>query len=184
MVEFRRKREGKTNYKKRLNLLLGEKPRIVIRKSLKNITVQIMKYTPDGDIIVIGANSKELEKKFGWKFPRSNLPAAYLTGYLLGKKAIKKNIKDAILDIGLTNSIKGSKIYSALKGVLDAGLNVPCSKEMLPNEDSIKGAKIVDYAKKLLERGKYDKIFSSCVKKGIKVEDLPKHFEEVKGKIN
>jgi large subunit ribosomal protein L18 len=183
-IEYRRKREGKTNYKTRLNLLLGNKPRLVIRKTLKNIIVQIIEYDEDGDNIIVGANSKELEKKFDWKFSRSNIPAAYLTGYLLGKKSIKKNVKEAILDIGLENSVNGSKLYAALKGVLDAGMNIPCSKDILPKDDVIKGTKIVDYAKKLSEKGDYKKRFSSYIKKGVKTEDLPKYFEEVKSKIN
>jgi large subunit ribosomal protein L18 len=183
-IEYRRKREGKTNYKKRLNLLLNDKPRLIIRKTLKNIIIQIVKYEEDGDKIIVGVNSKELEKTFEWKFSRNNIPASYLTGYMLGKKAIKKDIKEAILDIGLEDSVKGSKLYSALKGVLDAGLKIPCSKDILPGDDVIKGKNIVDYAKKLSEKGDYEKIFSSYVKKGIKVEDLPKHFEEVKKKID
>jgi large subunit ribosomal protein L18 len=34
-MPFRRRREGKTNYTKRLKLLLSRKPRLVVRKSLK-----------------------------------------------------------------------------------------------------------------------------------------------------
>ena len=44
-IKFRRKREGKTDYRKRLKLLLGGKPRLVVRKSLKNITAQIAVYS-------------------------------------------------------------------------------------------------------------------------------------------
>jgi len=184
-VDFRRKREGKTDYRKRLRLLLGNKPRLVINLSLKNITAQIAEYHEDGDKITASASSKEIEKKFGWKASRSNLPAAYLTGYLVGKKAIKNGLKEAILDIGLLNSVKGGKIYSALKGALDAGLNIPCSKEILPDDDSIKGKHISDYASKLSKEDnkKYEKVFSLYIKKGIKPEELPKYFEETKKKI-
>lgn len=183
-VEFRRKREGKTDYKKRLNLLLNEKPRLIIRKSLKNITIQIVEYNEKGDKILVSADSKELEKTFGWKAGRTNLPAAYLTGYLVGKKAVKKGVKGAILDIGLGKSVKGGRLYAALKGVLDAGLNVPCSEDIFPNEDALKGIHIVNYAQKLIKEGKYERIFSSYVKKGIKAEDMPKYFEETKKKID
>ena len=182
-VEFKRKRQGKTNYKKRLGLLLKNKPRLVVRTSLKNITIQITEYNKDGDKILVSVSSKELEKKFGWKYSKNNLPAAYLTGYLLGKKAIKLGLKEAILDIGLKKSVKGNKIYSALKGVLDAGINIPCSKDIFPSEESIKGEHIANYAKKLSDQDKYKKIFSGYIKKGIKAEDLPKYFEEIKKKI-
>ncbi len=183
-IEFRRKREGKTDYKKRLNLLLNKKLRLIIRISLKNINVQIVEYNETGDKILVSANSKELEKKFGWEAGRNNLPASYLTGYLIGKKAVKRGIKDAILDIGLGKSVKGGRLYSALKGVLDAGLNVPCSEDIFPSDESIKGAHISNYAQKLIKEGKYEKIFSSYIKKSIKAEDIPKYFEEAKKKID
>jgi large subunit ribosomal protein L18 len=155
--EFRRKKEGKTNYKKRLNLLISKKPRLVIRKSLKNIIVQIIEYAPDGDKVIVGANSKELEKKFEWKTGRSNIPAAYLTGYLLGKKANKESIKEAILDLGLNEGAKGGKFYAALKGVLDAGIEIPHSENILPSEERLNGSHIS--------------------------EEISKSFEEIKKKI-
>lgn len=182
-IEFRRKREGKTNYKKRLTLLLSGKNRLVIRKTLKNINIQIVEYHKDGDKIIASANSKELEKKFGWKAGRSNIPASYLTGYLLGKKAIKIGVKEAILDMGFANNVKKNKIYTALKGVIDAGLKVPCNENIFPSEDVLKGIHIQNYAKKLLQDEKYDSVFSSYKKKGIKADDLPIIFEEIKKKI-
>jgi large subunit ribosomal protein L18 len=182
-TNFRRKREGKTNYKKRLSLLLNEKLRLVIRKSLKNIVVQLVDYSVDGDKVVVGASSKELEK-LGWIFSRNSVSASYLTGYLLGKKAAKRDIKEAVLDLGLSQTVKGGKLYSALKGVLDTGVKVAHSEEILPDEKKIKGNHIVEYAKKLSESGRYEKVFSGYAKKGIKAEDISKVFDEVKGKIN
>ena len=183
-LDFRRRREGKTNYKKRLALLKSEKIRLVIRKSLKHIIIQLVEYNEKGDKILVGANSKELEK-LGWKAEGSNLPAAYLTGYLMGKKAAKKNIKEAILDTGLASCIKGCKIYAALKGAVDAGLKMPYSKDVLPSDEKIKGKHIADYANKLLkeDKQKYDKIFSRYAKLGIKPEEITNHFEEIKKKI-
>jgi large subunit ribosomal protein L18 len=183
-VNFRRKREGKTNYKKRLSLLLSKKPRLIINKSLKNINLQIANYSDNGDIVVVSANSKELEKKFDWKFSKTNLSACYLTGYLLGKKAIKKNIKQAILDIGLATSVKGSRLYASLKGAIDAGLNVPVGNDIFPSEDSIKGIHIQKYAELLKKENKYEKTFSSYIKKGIDATNLPNVFEETKTKID
>jgi large subunit ribosomal protein L18 len=184
-LEFRRKREGKTDYKKRLKLLLGRKTRLVIRISLKNIVAQLVDYNEKGDKIIVGASSKEIEKKFGWKANRNNLPAAYLTGLLIGKKAVKMGLKEAILDLGLVDSVKGGKVYAAVNGVIDAGLNIPVSEEILPDKKSVEGAHIADYAKKLLkdDKTKYEKIFSSYIKNGIKPEELPKYFEETKKKI-
>lgn len=155
LVPFKRRREGKTNYRKRLALLKSKKTRLVIRRSLSNISVQFINFVPEGDQTVAEANSTEL-KKLGW-VRTGNVPASYLTGLLAGKKAKNKKIEEAVLDIGLQISTKGSRIYAALKGVLDSGIKVPCSEEILPSEDRIRGKHIS--------------------------KDLEKQFDEVKNKI-
>lgn len=152
---FKRRMKKKTSYKKRLALLKSEKTRLVIRKSLSNISVQFINFKPNGDETIASAVSTEL-KKFGWN-RTGNIPAAYLTGLLAGKKAKEKSIKEAVLDFGLQTSTKGSRIYAALKGVLDSGINVPHSKDILPSDDRIKGKHIS--------------------------EEIIKQFEEVKNKI-
>ncbi len=128
---YRRKMEGKTDYKKRLLLLKSRKPRLVIRKSLRNIQLQLVSYSKNGDRILISSHSNQL-KKFGWKHHNGNLSSAYLTGLILSLKANSKNIKEAVLDLGLNRSVKGSVLYSALKGATETGLNVSHSKEILP----------------------------------------------------
>lgn len=133
---YRRKKEGKTDYKKRLLLLKSRKPRLVIRKSLKNMQLQLISYSKDGDRVLISSHSNQLTK-FGWKHHCGNLSSAYLTGLMLGLKAKSKNIKDAVLDLGLNRSAKGSALYAALKGAADGGLNVPHSKEILPDGKKI-----------------------------------------------
>ena len=142
----RRRREGKTNYKTRLKLLESGKPRLVVRKSLKNITAQIIAYKPAGDKIEVAVHSKEL-KNLGWTFSNNNLPAAYLVGLLVGKKALSKKVSNVILDLGLNTSTKGSKVYAVLKGVVDAGLNIPYSDSNLPSNDRIAGKHIELYRK-------------------------------------
>ena len=57
-----------------------------------------------------------------------NTSGAYLTGFLLGKKAVAEGIELAVLDIGLKSALKGAKIFAVLKGAVNAGLNVPYSK--------------------------------------------------------
>lgn len=181
-VPYRRKREGKTNYKKRLKLLLSNKPRLVIRPFLQNISAQIVEYHPEGDKTILAAHSRELEK-FDWKFNKGNIPAAYLTGLLLGKKATKKNIKEAILDIGLYTPTKGSRIFACLKGAIDAGISVPFSENILPNKERISGQHIVKYAESSKATEKYQKIFSDYIKKNLDISQMSKIFEEVKNKI-
>lgn len=180
IVEYRRKREGRTNYKKRLKLLASNKLRLVIRKSLKNITSQLVEYDINGDRIVLGASSKELEKKFNWQFNRDNMPAAYLTGLLLGIKANKKGIKKAILDLGLNKSVKGGKVYALLKGALDAGLEIPHSKDVLPSDDVVKGCNIIKYCSLLKKSNIF---FSNYKKYNLNISELPKIVEQIKKKI-
>ncbi|MEM3513967.1 MAG: hypothetical protein QW495_01365 [Candidatus Hadarchaeum sp.] len=59
-VEFRRKREGRTDYRYRLKLLRSRKLRLVVRVSLRHISAQIMKFSPTGDLVLVSAHSKQL----------------------------------------------------------------------------------------------------------------------------
>jgi len=145
-IPERRKREGKTDYKKRLHLLLAKKPRLVVRLTNKKIIVQIITYQAKGDVVEVDVTSTTLKKQ-GWNHSFKNIPAAYLTGYLAGKKALEKNIKEAILDLGFKSPIKGNKIYACLKGAIDAGLDIPHSPEIFPSEERISGKHIQDYKK-------------------------------------
>jgi large subunit ribosomal protein L18 len=159
-IPYKRKREGKTNYRKRLCLLLSKKPRVVIRITNKKIITQLIDFKTSGDKVIVGVDSSAL-KKLGWNFSMKNLPAAYLTGFLLGKKALQKNIKEAVPDLGFKAPIKGNKVYACLKGALDAGLNIPHSKEVFPSEDRISGKHIqnknvANQFKKIIDKIKND----------------------------
>ena len=114
-------------------------PRFVIRKSLKNISVQLIEYIPQGDKVLAAATTQELEKKYGWNAAKRNTSSAYMAGYLLGKKAQKQNIKKAVADIGLHAITKNSILFSCLKGAVDAGLDIPHSDDLIPPMDRIQG---------------------------------------------
>lgn len=184
-VPFRRRREGKTDYRKRLKLLLSGKLRLVIRKTLNNIICQIVEYDPKGDRVLITVHSKVLAKKFGWKAYRGNIPTAYLTGLVLGYEALKRNIKEAILDLGRQVPFKGGRLFAALKGCIDAGLKVPHGDGIFPSEERIRGEHIAKYAEllKKTDPEKYKRQFSRYLKNNLLPEELPRHFEEVKKKI-
>ena len=174
-MPFKRRLEKKTNYKKRLALLLSEKPRLVIRRTLKHMKIQIVNYEPDGDKTVVSATTQELEK-LGWKYSTSNIPAAYLAGLLIGQKAKKKKIKDLVIDFGPQIVLKGSRLYATVKGVIDSGIEVPCSDDVFPSEDRLKGENIVKYSK---EKGDTYKIQFSKVKPDKMVEDFGKVKEKI-----
>ncbi|MBW2971313.1 50S ribosomal protein L18 [Candidatus Woesearchaeota archaeon] len=182
-VGFRRKREGKTNYRRRLKLVKGRKLRLVVRPSSKNIVVQLVEYNEAGDRVIVSAHSKEIVK-MGWKANCGNLPTAYLVGLLVGKKSAAKGLKDAVLDIGMGSPVNSSRYFAALKGAVDAGLDIRHSEEVLPSDDRISGKHIADYAKQLVkEKEVYNKRFSSYLKKNLKPEELEKHFKDIKVKV-
>ena len=136
-VKYRRKKEGKTNYNKRLRMLKGEKVRLVVRKSLKYITAQLIKYEDDGDKTLITVSSKELAK-YGWKNYSRNIPAAYLVGFLIGKRA---KVKEAVFDIGLNNT-NSTILFAILRGAVDAGMNIPHSEDLYPKTERVEGKHI------------------------------------------
>lgn len=164
---FRRRDAGKTNYHRRLKLLKSNKLRIVIRASNNHVIVQIVKSKFGGDEILVSTHSIELTKKFGWKANTGNIPAAYLTGYLAGLRATKKNIQEGILDLGIF--YHKNRVLTAFKGILDAGLEVPYNEEFFPEsiEKNKTGSHIENYAKALKneEPEKYQEKFSGYLNK-------------------
>lgn len=182
-VRYRRRREGRTDYKLRRALVRSGLPRAVVRLSNNYVYVQITEATATGDIVKAAASSKELAEH-GWKGATGNLPSAYLTGELAARRALGKGINEAILDIGLKSSTKGSKLYATLKGLTDAGLEIGHSEEPLPKMERIRGQHISEYAKKLSgDQEQYRKRFSAYSKRGLKPEELANNFDQVKNAI-
>jgi large subunit ribosomal protein L18 len=144
-VRFRRRREGKTDYYKRLKLLLSEKPRMVVRKTNRQIIVQLVEADLVGDRTLVAAYSRELEK-YGYSGSVANTPAAYLTGMLFAAKALNFGYSEAILDIGLNRASVGARVFAALRGAVEAGLDVPHGDAILPDDDRVRGVHIAQYA--------------------------------------
>ena len=129
-------RSEKTNYRKRKAMLMGKHDFISVNITNENSEVQILKPIISGDKVLASAHSRFLIKD-GWKGSRKNIPAAYLTGYLAGKKAISNGVGNAILYSGTRKYTQ--RMAAALKGVIDAGLEVPADSETFPSEDRING---------------------------------------------
>src|SRR3989338_3201302 len=108
-VKFRRRREQKTNYPKRLAFLQSEKPRMVFRKSNKYVTLQLVEYQQGQDQTQISLSSKQLQN-MGW-IGNTNLATCYLLGYWFGKQAQQKGYPEAILDIGQNTPHHGGKAF-------------------------------------------------------------------------
>jgi len=165
-------------------MILSGMPRLVVRFSLKYVYVQLTEASMSGDRILASACSKELEK-FGWRASYGNTSAAYLTGLLLGKRVLAIGVEDAILDIGLRKPSAGARVFAVLKGVIDAGLKVPCDERVLPSEERIKGEHIASYAGKISEEDqqRYRRQFSQYLSRGLDTERLTDHFDHVRDNV-
>ncbi|MBN2459410.1 50S ribosomal protein L18 [Candidatus Woesearchaeota archaeon] len=175
---YKRKKEGRTNYKKRLILLKSQKPRLIIRRTNTSIIMQVAEYQPSGDRIVCGINSSAL-KKLGWNYSCNNLPACYLAGLLVGKKALAKKITEAIPDLGLQTTLPGSRLYAAIKGTIDAGLMMNASEEVFPSKERLSGEHIA----KFFEANKNKTQFSGYAKQKLNPAKIKDDFEDLKKKI-
>ena len=156
----RRKLEGKTDYGKRLKLLKSHSPRLIFRKTNRYKIAQYVTSKQAQDKIEIGITSKKL-KQFGWpeEFEGSlkSIPAAYLTGFLMGREINKKGLKTPIVDFGMVRALSKNRGYAFLKGIIDSGVKIKCDEKQFPEEERISG-------------------------KNLK-EDFSKIFKEIKSKI-
>jgi len=140
------------------------KYRLVARITNSNVITQVVYATIQGDVTFVRADSSEL-KRWGLTAGLTNYAAAYCTGLLVARRLLKKvgldknysgaakidgedytvekDHKDglrkpfkAILDVGLTRTTTGNKVFAALKGACDGGLNVPHSTRRFPGYKS------------------------------------------------
>jgi large subunit ribosomal protein L18 len=144
-VPFRRRKEGKTDYYKRAKLVVSDRPRMVVRKTNRHIIIQLVIAEIEGDRTLIRASSQELPG-YGFTGSTSNTPSAYLTGVLFAVKALNADYQRAVLDIGLHRATQGARVFAALKGAVTAGLDVPHSVDILPDDTRVKGAHISSFA--------------------------------------
>ncbi len=171
-VPMRRRREARTNYHQRLRLLKSGKPRLVARKSNNQTRAQLIVTGPQGDETVATAGSSDLES-FGWEAPTGNLPAAYLTGFLAGKRAVEAGLEEAVLDIGLNTATPGNKVFAVQEGAIDAGLEIPHNEDVFADWQRTRGSHIAEYAE--AEGGLYSGEFDAT--------ELPAHFDEVRERL-
>mmetsp|Transcript_6559 Transcript_6559/g.14975 ORF Transcript_6559/g.14975 Transcript_6559/m.14975 type:complete len:233 (-) Transcript_6559:358-1056(-) len=197
-LKKRRRRIRKTDYNKRIKLIKQDKKkfennktRLVVRFSKKNLSLQMVKTSIDGDFILVSSYLKDLSK-LDYKNINNSHPFSYLLGYYLGKKFIKKlktyckkntnkNLDrvSAILDIGMRKSTVGNKLFAAMKGSVDSGIYIPHNFEKIfrsknnetqPNDlfdERSKGIHIIKYIDLLKKededkfKKQFPKIYSS-----------------------
>ena len=152
----KRRLEGRTDYKARIHLLKSGKPRVIFRKTNKYLQAQIVVCEIAQDKVIVSVSTKDLIQ-YGWpeklRGSLKSLPAAYLMGHLLVKKV--KGIREGILDIGILSHVPKSRIYAFVKGLRDAGFDLPCKEEVLPGDDLInkkqETAKLINQLKEKLK---------------------------------
>ena len=146
----RRRKEYKTDYKKRFNLLKSNLPRIIFRKTNRYLIAQYVVSKEAQDKIIFGIDSRELLK---YGLPESkkrslkSIPVAYLTGYLIGKIILSKKLspegassgENPIIDFGLARIIHKTGAYAFIQGLIDSGIKINCEKESFSEESRIKG---------------------------------------------
>jgi large subunit ribosomal protein L18 len=182
---LRRRREGVTDYRARKRAITSQRPLLVIRVSNKNVSSQFVKPTVKGDVVLSASHSKELAK-LGWHGSAKSTPACYLLGLLAGKKALAAGVNEAVAYNGLVPFIRGSRVAALLKGVVDAGVQVPVGEEAFPDADRLSGKSIADFATRLSGEDKdaYSRSFSALLKGGFRPESYPAEFEKVKAAIS
>jgi large subunit ribosomal protein L18 len=175
---LKRIRTHKTNYRKREALLISKQEFVTIKISNQNVIAQVLKPEIQGDIVRVSTHSREL-RRYGWKGSLNSLPACFLVGLVLGRKALEKGVDKAVLYIG--NKPFTSRIAACMKGIVQAGINIPISSESYPTEHRLNGQHIAEYALKIKREdiNKYNKYFSSLLREGLVPESYQSHVEDI-----
>ncbi len=175
---------GATDYRARKKIITASVPLLAVRISSKNVSAQFIRPKTQGDEVLSSAHSRNL-KKLGWKGSTKSIPACYLLGLLAGKRAKERGVEKAYLYTGLSQFVNGSRVSALVKGVKDAGVDIPMSDEVAPSEDRLSGKAAADYAKSLLaeDKVKYAKLFSGLIKAGFKPEECQESAKALKAAI-
>jgi len=239
-VKYRRRREGKTDYRQRKRLCAqyknkyqSPKYRLVVRFTNRQVICQIVYALVDGDRVLTQALSTELHR-YGLKVGLKNYAAAYCTGLLVARRMLQKVGLDetyegntevdgevvtteyekktyyvdevdedkrpfrALLDVGCKPTTTGHRIFGALKGAADGGLDVPHSNKRFPGYDRdakeydadmhrerIMGGHVGEYMEYLEEEDnqKYQEHFKSFIGNDVNADGLEEMYEGVHEKI-
>jgi large subunit ribosomal protein L18 len=149
----KRRLEGKTDYKLRLGLLKSKLPRLVIRKTNRYITAQIVESKVANDFVLIGKNTKDL-LGLGWPAEKSgslkSKAAAYSLGLVIAKLAKEKKIINVIVDIGMYRNVHKSRVYSVIAGAIAGGLKLNATEKVIPSKEELTtDEKIIKFIEKL-----------------------------------
>jgi len=195
------------------------KYRMIVRSSNTDICCQIAYARLEGDIVICAAYSHELPR-YGVKVGLTNYAASYCTGLLLARRILQKFSLDSVyegnteingemycvednddgpgafracLDVGLARTSTGAKVFAALKGAVDGGLDIPHSEKRFPGYDNeskslnadvhrahIFGQHVADYMKNLSEEDEetFKKQFSRYIKLGVTPDGMEAMYQK------
>ncbi|KAG5394675.1 hypothetical protein IGI04_024638 [Brassica rapa subsp. trilocularis] len=203
-VKFRRRRDGKTDYRARIRLINQDKNkfntpkyRYVVRFTNKDIVAQIVSATITGDIVLASAYAHELPR-YGLKAGLTNYAAAYCTSLLLARRVLQMLEMDAEYEGNAEIRLILNKYDNESVGALDGGLDIPHSDKRFAgfnkegkNLDAevhrkyIYGGHVADYMKLLMEDEpeKYQSHFSNYLKKDLAPENMEEMYKNVHAAI-
>merc|ERR1711943_45706 len=209
------------------NKFATPKYRFVVRFSNKDIICQVVSSKICGDVCHTAAYASEL-KCYGLEVGLTNYSAAYCVGLLCARRLLKKyNLDDkfegtpevtaefedcfvhgndeegpnafkALLDVGLKRTTLGSKIFSAMKGAFDGGLEIPHSEKKFygydadeksydaeANRERILGGHVAEYMRSMEEEEpeEYAAKFAKYIAAGMTADNLEDKYLEVHQKI-
>jgi large subunit ribosomal protein L5e len=200
------------------------KYRFCVRFTNKDIICQIFSADMTHDVCIAAAYSHELPR-YGLKVGLTNYAAAYCTGLLLARRVNKKfnleyeGVEEAdgeefhvepedegpapfycLLDVGLKRTTTGAKVFGALKGACDGGLDIPHNERRFPGSDKsggevsadpemhkkyIFGGHVSEYMEELQEDDEeaYNRQFSKYIEAGVEADSLEEMYTKVHAAI-
>lgn len=195
------------------------KYRMIVRFTNKDVICQVAYARIEGDKVICAAYAHELPR-YGVKVGLTNYAAAYCTGLLLARRLLQKFKLDEIyegnseidgdeylvesvdgkpgafrcyLDVGLARTSTGARVFGAMKGAVDGGLEIPHSTRRFPGYDSeskefspevhrnhIFGLHVGNYMQQLQDDDEdtFKKQFSKFVENGVTPDNIEEMYKK------
>jgi len=189
------------------------KYRFVVRRTNRDVVCQVFSSDLTHDVCLASAYAHEL-RRYGVEHGLTNWAAFYCVGLLLARRVNKKfNLEyeghtevtgedyhvepnfgspapfRALLDVGLVRTTTGARVFGALKGACDGGIDIPHNDRRFPGSKKegeefkgdpevvrkyIFGGHVADYMRALAEENEeaFNRQFKRLVDGGLGADDL------------
>jgi len=200
------------------------KYRLVVRRTNQDVICQIFSSDLNHDVCLASAYSHEL-RRYGIQHGLTNWAAFYCVGLLLARRVNKKfNLEyegnkeitgedyhvepeenmnapfKALLDVGLVRTTTGARVFGALKGACDGGIDVPHNDRRFPGSKRegeeyrgdpevtkkyVFGGHVADYMRHLQDENEelYNRQFKRLVDGGVGPDDLEELYKKAHAAI-